>query len=447
MAHSAAGPGGWHRRVWVLAFPIILSNISVPLLGAVDTAVVGHLPKAYYLGAVAIGAMIFNFLYWGVGFLRMATTGLVAQAHGADDADEVRSAVGRALLIGAVIAAVLVAAQAPIAWATFAIVEASPEVEALARSYFHIRIFGAPAALANYVFLGLFIGLQNARAALIVLLWMNGLNVVLDLVFVVGLGWGVEGVALATAISEYAALALALGLARGMFARLGGRFRRTDILSGAKLRTAMILNIDIFIRTMGVVFAFTYFTTESARMGDVILAANAVLLNFQMFMAHGLDGFAHAAQALGGRAVGAGDRASFRQAVRVSSLWAIVAAIVITVAYAAFGTAIIALLTGLADVRDAATALLPWVVIAPLVSVCAFQLDGVFLGATRGKTMRNTMIISVAVYVAACALLIPSWGNTGLWLALTLFLGVRGVTLAARYPALERSIGAGQSAP
>ena len=446
MALSTAGSEVWHRRVWALAFPIILSNVSVPLLGAVDTAVVGHLPEAYYLGAVAIGAMIFNFLYWGVGFLRMATTGLVAQAHGADDADEVRSAVGRALLIGAVIGAVLVAAQAPVAWAAFTIVEASPEVERLARSYFHIRIFAAPAALANYVFLGLFIGLQNARAALIVQLWMNGLNVVLDLLFVVGLGWGVEGVAFATAISEYAALALALGLARGMFARLGGRFRRADILSGAKMRTAMILNIDIFIRTMGVVFAFAYFTAEGARMGDVILAANAVLLNFQMFMAHGLDGFAHAAQALGGRAVGAGDRESFRHAVRVSSLWAIVAAIAITAVYAVLGTAIIALLTDLAEVREAATALLPWVIIAPLVSVWAFQLDGIFLGATRGRTMRNTMIISVVVYVAACALLVPSWGNTGLWLALTLFLGVRGITLGARYPALERSVGAGQTA-
>jgi MATE family multidrug resistance protein len=200
MAGSAGGSGVWHRRVWRLAFPIILSNISVPLLGAVDTAVVGHLPEVYYLGAVAIGAMIFNFIYWGFGFLRMATTGLAAQAYGADDADEVRSAVGRALLIGFAAAALLVAGQWPVAWAAFAVVEASPEVEDLARSYFHIRIFAAPAALANYVFLGLFVGLQNARAALIVQLWMNGLNVVLDLVFVIGLGWGVEGVALATAI-------------------------------------------------------------------------------------------------------------------------------------------------------------------------------------------------------------------------------------------------------
>lgn len=446
MAGSAARSGVWHRRVWALAFPIILSNISVPLLGAVDTAVVGHLSDAYFLGAVAIGAMLFNFLYWGVGFLRMATTGLVAQAQGADDADEVRSVVGRALLIGAVIAAVFLAAQAPVAWAAFAIVDASPEVEELARSYFQIRIFAAPATLANYVFLGLFVGLQNARAALIVQLWMNGLNVVLDLVFVIGLGWGVEGVALATAISEYAALALAFGLARGMLTRLGGRFRRSDILSVVELRAVMILNIDIFIRSMGVVFAFAYFTVESAKMGDTILAANAVLLNFQMFMAHGLDGFAHAAQALGGRAVGAGDRVSFRHAIRVSTLWAIVAAIGFTAAYAALGTAIIALLTGLAEVREAASALLPWVVVAPLVSVWAFQLDGIFLGATRGRTMRNAMIISVVIYVVACALLIPPWGNTGLWLALTLFLGVRGVTLGVRYPALERSIGAGQTA-
>ncbi len=445
MAGSAGGSGVWHRRVWRLAFPIILSNISVPLLGAVDTAVVGHLPEVYYLGAVAIGAMIFNFIYWGFGFLRMATTGLAAQAYGADDADEVRSAVGRALLIGFAVAALLVAAQWPVAWAAFQIVEASPEVEGLARSYFHIRIFAAPAALANYVFLGLFVGLQNARAALIVQLWMNGLNVVLDLVFVIGIGWGVEGVALATAISEYAALALAIHLARRQLAALGGRFRLGDIVSGAKLRTTMMLNLDIFIRTMGVDFAFAYFTAQGAKMGDVVLAANAVLLNFQMFMAHGLDGFAHAVQALAGRAVGAGDRASFRAAVRVSSLWAIIAAVGFTVVYAVLGTTIIGLLTSLADVRQVAAALLPWAIVAPLVSVWAFQLDGIFLGATRGRTMRNTMLVSVAAYVAACAALIPAWGNTGLWLALTLFLGVRGVTLGARYPALERSIGAGQA--
>ena len=447
MADSAGGSGVWHRRVWALAFPIILSNVSVPLLGAVDTAVVGHLPDAYYLGAVAVGAMIFNFLYWGVGFLRTATTGLVAQAHGATDADEVRSVVGRALLIGGLIAVVLVIAQAPIAWAAFSIVEASQEVEEFARSYFHIRIFAAPATLANYVFLGLFVGLQNARAALIVQLWMNGLNVVLDLVFVIGFGWGVEGVALATAISEYSALALAIYLARGMLSRLGGRFRRADILSVAELRTTMILNFDIFIRNMGVVFALAYFTAESAKMGDTVLAANAVLLNFQLFMAHGLDGFAHAAQALGGRAIGANDKTSFRHAVRVSSLWAIVAAIGFTAAYAALGTVIIALLTGLTAVQEAAIALLPWVIIGPMVSVWAFQLDGIFLGATRGRTMRNAMIISVAIYVVACALLIPQWGNTGLWLALTLFFGIRGVTLGACYPALERSVGANQRRP
>ena len=377
----------------------------------------------------------------------MATTGLVAQAHGATDADEVRSVVGRALLIGGLIAVVLVIAQAPIAWAAFFFVEASQEVEEFARSYFHIRIFAAPATLANYVFLGLFVGLQNARAALIVQLWMNGLNAVLDLVFVIGFGWGVEGVALATAISEYAALALAICLARGMLSRLGGRFRRADILSVAELRTTMILNFDIFIRNMGVVFALAYFTAESAKMGDTILAANAVLLNFQLFMAHGLDGFAHAAQALGGRAIGAGDKASFRHAVRVSSLWAIVAAIWFTAAYAVLGTVIISLLPGLTAVRDSATGLLPWVIIGPMISVWAFQLDGIFLGATRGRTMRNAMIISVAIYVVACALLIPQWGNTGLWLALTLFFGIRGVTLGACYPALERSVGANQRRP
>ena len=432
---------GWHRRVWRLAFPIILSNISVPLLGAVDTAVVGHLSAPYYLGAVAVGAMIFNFIYWGFGFLRMGTTGLTAQAQGANQPDEVRDTLARAMLIAVALAALLLVSQSGMALAAFAIVEASAEVERFGRVYFDIRILGAPAALVNYVFLGWFLGMQNARAALILQLWMNGLNIALDILFVMGFGWDVAGVALATVIAEYAAALLAFWLCARMLKDLGGRFSKDRILARRALYRMLSLNMDIFIRTVGLVFAFASFTAQGARMGDVMLAANAVLLNFVMFTAHGLDGFAHAIQALAGGAIGARDRSAFHGAVRVSTLWASIVAVGLTTVFGLFGLDIVNLLTGITEVRLTAMEFLPWVVIFPLVSVWAFQLDGIFVAATRGAAMRNAMLLSVAVYVAACWWLLPLWQNHGLWLGFTLFMAARGVTLAVRYPTLVRSVG------
>ncbi len=435
-----AGSAEHHRAVWRLSVPIILSNLSVPLLGAVDTAVVGHLPEPHHLGAVALGSMVFNFIYWGFGFLRMGTGGLTAQAHGAGDADEVRAAVARGLAIAGAIALVTVAAQGPIVFIVFEAVEASADVESSARIYVLTRIWGAPAALSIYVILGWFLGLQNTRATLYVQLWMNGLNIVLDVVFVVGFGWGVFGVALATVIAEFAGLGLALWLMRGALREIAGRLDWGRVRSRRRMRMTLGLNADIFVRTVCLVFAFAWFTAQGARMGDVLLAANAVLMNFQIFMAHGLDGFAHAAQAMVGRAVGAADRAELRAAIRVSSFWAAVTACGLVLVYAAAGAGIVALLTGIEDVRDAAGEFLPWAVAMPALSVAAFQLDGIFLGATLGRQMRNMMVVSVAAYLALCAALIPLWGNHGLWLAFAAFMALRGVTLGVAYPAVGRSI-------
>ncbi len=435
-----AGAAEHHRAVWRLSVPIILSNLSVPLLGAVDTAVVGHLPEPHHLGAVALGSMIFNFLYWGFGFLRMGTAGLTAQAHGAGNADEVLASVARALMVAGIIAFAAIAAQGLIAAVVFRLVEASADVEASARIYLLTRIWGAPAALSIFVLLGWFLGLQNTRATLYVQLWMNGLNIVLDVVFVVGFGWGVFGVALATVIAEFAGLALALWLMRDALRGVAGRLDWDRVMSRRRIRMTLGLNADIFVRTVCLVFAFAYFTARGARMGDVLLAANAVLMNFQIFMAHWLDGFANAAQALVGRAVGAADRDQLKAAVRVSSFWAAVSAAACVAVYAAAGELIIALLTGIEDVRDAAAEYLLWAVAMPALSVAAFQLDGIFLGATLGRQMRNAMIVSVAVYLLLCALLIPVWGNHGLWLALAAFMAVRGLTLGAVYPAVARSV-------
>ena len=435
-----AGSAEHHRAVWRLSVPIMLSNLSVPLLGAVDTAVVGHLPEPHHLGAVALGSMVFNFIYWGFGFLRMGTAGLTAQAHGAGHSDEVRAAIARGLMIAGAIALVTVAAQGLIVFAVFDLVEASADVEASARVYVLTRIWGAPAALSIYVILGWFLGLQNTRATLYVQLWMNGLNIVLDLAFVVGLGWGVFGVALATVIAEFAGLALALWLMRDALRRIAGRLDWDRVWSRGRIRLTLGLNVDIFVRTVCLVFGFAYFTAEGARLGDVLLAANAVLMNFQLLMAHALDGFANAAQAMVGRAVGAADRAELRAAIRVSSFWAAVTAALFVLVYAVAGAGIVALLTGIEEVRIAAGEYLPWAAAMPALSVAAFQFDGIFLGATLGRQLRNMMIVSVAVYLVLCAVLIPLWGNHGLWFALAAFMALRGLTLAAVYPAVGRAI-------
>jgi MATE family multidrug resistance protein len=430
-----------HLRVWRLAGPIIVSNISVPLLGAVDTAVMGHLPEPKHLGGVAVGAMIFSFLFWGFGFLRMGTGGLTAQAFGARDADEVRACLARAAVVGLPAAAALIVLQGPISLAAFALVEASDEVRDLARTYFEVRIWGAPATLLNFALLGWFIGVQNSRAALLHQLCLNGVNIALDLLFVVGFGWGVAGVAAATALADVAALAFGLMLAAPVLRKLGGGFVRDRIFDRGAIARTVSLNLDIFVRTICLISAFAYFTARGAAFGDVILAANAVLMNFQLLMAHALDGFAHAAEAIGGSAIGARSRRAFDEAVGTAGVWALGTAGAFSLVYLVAGPEIIDLLTGIETVRAAARDHLAWSVAMPLVGVFPYLLDGIFLGATRGREMRNAMVASLAAYGVACWVLVPVWGNHGLWAAMLIFMGARGVTLGVRYPALARSVG------
>ncbi len=436
----SAAASGAHRRLLGLAAPIILSNLSVPLLGAVDTAVMGHLPQPQYLGATAVGATIFGFIYWGFGFLRMGTTGFVAQALGAGDGDELRAAAARAQLIALAVAFVLIAAQGAIGWAAFRLIEASAEVEPLARSYFAVRIWDAPAALLNYVFLGWLLGMQRARSALALQLWMNGINIALDLLFVPVLHWGVPGVAAATVISEYAAVGMGLMLCHRAIAGVPGRLDRARVLSAERLKGTLAVNRDIFFRTICLMFAFALFTAEGARIGDVTLAANAVLMTFQTFMAYALDGFAQAAEALVGGAVGARDGKGFREALRVSTVWAAFTALAFVCVYALAGTLLIRVMTGIAEVRARALDFLPWAAISPALSIWSFQLDGVFIGATRGRDLRNAMAISLAIYVACILALVRPLGNSGLWLAFLIFMAARAVTLGMRLPRLVREI-------
>lgn len=435
-----APAGGWHRRVWTLAGPIMLANLTTPLLGAVDTAVVGQLPDAAYIGGVAIGAIVFSFLFWGFGFLRMGTTGFTAQAYGAGDRDELRATLLRPLVLALGLGALLIALQAPIGMLAFELLEASPEVEALAASYYEIRIWSAPATLINYTVLGWLLGTQRVRTALGLQIALNGVNIVLDLAFVIGLGWGVEGVALASVIAETGAAALGIAVVGRILARSGGRWDWARLHRRDRVVALFRVNLDIFLRTLALVFAFGYFTALSAKMGDVTLAANAILLHLQTIMAYGLDGFAHAAEILTGGALGARSRPAFQGAVRAATIWGFGTAVLVALAYAALGPALIGLFTVLPEVRTTAEAFLPWMILSPLVSVWSFLLDGIFIGTTRTAAMRNAMAVSLLAYLGACWLLVPAFGNHGLWLAFTLFMAVRAITLAAVYPRLLRDI-------
>lgn len=429
------------RRIWRMAWPIVVSNVSVPLLGAVDTAVVGHLNQAYYIGAVAIGAMMFNFIFHGFNCLRMGTTGPTAQALGTGEYGEVRAFLGRALILAAGIGGAIVILQLPLAAFAFWAVEASAEVEGFAREYFLIRVWAMPAALAGFAIIGWFYGLHDSRGPLIIQIFTNSVNIVLDFLFVFGFGWGVAGVAIATVIAEYGGLALGVVLVWRRLGTLPAGGAPARVLDSARFRRMIAVNRDIFIRTMCVVSGFAVFMAQSAKLGDLALAVNQVLYNFLHFTTFALDAYAHAAEALVGEAVGRRDRERFRAAVRAAFRWAAVTATVMVAFYAVAGNGIVALLTSIPEVRAASADYMIWAVISPAVCVWAFTYDGVYLGATRTRILRDTMILSFIAYMAGLFLLMPVIGNHSLWLGLMIFLSCRAVFQAFAYPALVRSIG------
>ena len=432
------GEWAWHRRVWRLAWPMVVSNLSVPLLGAVDTAVIGHLPEPHFLGAVAVGALIFNTLYFGCNFLRMGTTGLTAQAFGARDFDEARATLVRALLISLVLALAFLALQGPVGWLAFYLVEPSEAVAVEGMRYYFIRVWGAPAALANFALVGWFIGMQNTRAALVLMLTVNGINIVLDLVLVLGFGLAVAGAAWATVAADYSGLILGLAVANRLASRHGGHWRAGLVLDVAAMRRFLGINRDIFLRTLFVITAFALFTTLSVRQGDVVLAANAVLLNFVIFFNFAFDGFAFAVEALTGRALGARRREDLAHAIRACLVWSLLLALLSVAVYGLAGAPIIRVLTDIEDVRAVAYDFLPWLIALPLVAVWGIFFDGVFTGTTRTADMRNTMLIAFVVYTPCAWLLREPMGNHGLWLAMTLLYAVRGLGLGVIYGRIMR---------
>ncbi len=433
-----------YRYLLQKAWPIILANASVPLLGLVDTAVIGNVGSITDLGAIAFGALIFSFVYWSFGFLRMGTTGFAAQASGAGDQQEVRAVLGRALLIALCLGVVLILIQWPIGLAAFSLLDGSAPVEAVAQQYFDIRIWGAPATLATFALMGLLIGLGKSRTLLIVQLFLNGLNILLDVWFAGILGWGASGIALGTVIAEWTTVLLAGWL---VYRTLNERKLLTEVFwpkakimdLSALLKTASA-NLDIMLRTLILVFSFAFFINQSAKFGDTVLASNHILLQLIAFSAFFLDGYAFVVEALVGGAIGAKRRDVFDLAVRRSTVLALITAILLALIIALVGDIAVMLMTDISSVRLAANQLLPFAALYVLFSFAAFQLDGIFIGASFTRQMRDAAALSIAVYFIAWWALSDQHGIQGLWGAMIIYVVARAVALLLFYPSLRRSV-------
>lgn len=421
------------RSVWRIALPMIVSNVSVPLLGMVDTGVTGHLENAAYLGAVAVGSALFGFMFVAFNFLRMGTTGIAAQRYGADDYDGLRNALGQAVIVALIVAAVLIGLQLPIGTVGLRLLGPDPVVLALANEYFFIRIWSAPATLVNYVLIGWFLGLQNARIPLVMVIVTNTVNILLDLLFVLVFDMKVAGVATASVLAETSGLLVGLAFVGRALRAHPGQWALPALTSVREYGAFFSVNANLFVRTIALVSTFTFVTAQGARLGGVVLAANAVLMNLQTLISFVLDALAHAAEALVGKAVGQRSKTAIEHSVRVTLRWSAMLATVFCLCFALGGPALVRLLTDLADIRAAAYEYLPWVIVSPVISVWAYLYDGVFVGATRAREMRDMML------AAALVVFLPAWywlqpfGNHGLWLAFTLFMAARGAGMHWAY--------------
>ncbi|WP_439886416.1 MATE family efflux transporter [Pseudomonas sp. MBLB4123] len=426
-----------HRRVWALAAPMILSNLSVPLVALVDSAVVGHLPHAHQLAAVAVGASLYTLLVWSVGFLRMGSTGFAAQAAGREDGGALRQVLLQGLLLGGGLALLLSLLALPLGSLALGLMQPSAQLDELARGYLQIRLLGLPAALASYALIGWLLGTQNARGPLAILLTANLLNVALDLLFVLGLGWGVAGAAWASVLAEWSGALLGLYLARRALHRYAGRIDWPALRRWASWRPLLAVNRDIFIRSLALQSVFFLVTVQGTRLGDATVAANALLLNGLLLTAHALDGLAHAVEALCGHALGAGDRQALRRNLLVAGVWSLLASLGFALFFLLAGHWFIALQTDIAPVRATALAYLPYLALLPLLTVWSYLLDGLFIGATRAREMRDAMLLALLPGLALGWALQPL-GNHGLWLAFLAFMLLRSLSLGGYAYRLSR---------
>lgn len=425
-----------NREILRLAIPNILSNLSVPLLGLVDTALMGHLPEAgLYLGAVGIATAIFNVLYWSFAFLRMGTTGLTAQSFGADNKGEALLVLGRGLSVAMVGGILLIALQIPIELGGMYIMEGSAAAKDIARDYFYIRIFAAPATLGMYVWMGWFLGMQNAVVPLVLSIAINVVNIVANFFFVYQLEMEAEGIAWGTVLAQYSGFLLG-----GLFFLLRYRdilplFQRRKLLAAQELKRFLLVNRDIFIRTACLVFVFTFFTSRSGSFGDEVLAANMLLIQLLHLMSYITDGFALAAESLVGKYLGENTAGKMAGLVRRILAWGLGFGAVFSLVYWIFGPGILGLLSDDQEIVDLAMEYLPWMILMPIWGTFAFMWDGIFIGATASVAMRNTMILAtIACFVPAWLLSQNPLENHGLWLAMTAFMLARGIFLAVSAP-------------
>ncbi|ENC6435697.1 MATE family efflux transporter DinF [Aeromonas veronii] len=431
-----------HRAVFALALPMVFSNITTPLLGLVDTWVIGHLGQAWFLGGVSVGATLINLIFWLLGFLRMSTTGLTAQAHGAADdraqLDTLLRALGLAIALGLALLLLLF----PLLPRLIVLSGGSPEVQLYAGQYVAVRIWSAPAALCNLVIMGWLLGMQDARSPMVMLILTNLVNMALDALFVLGLGWQVRGVAAASVMADYCALAVGIWLVRRQLRQLAptvwqdGWQRWRQLAPMVRL---LGLNRDIFLRSLCLQLCFAFMTLQGARLGDVAVAANAVLLNFLMLISYGLDGFAYAVEAMVGRAIGQQDRQKLREAIVLNLGWAALIASGFTLVFALFGAHLIGYITDIPAVVAEAHRQLPWLIAMPLLAVWCFLLDGVFIGATRAREMRNSMLLAAFGGFFPIWWLCQLWGVAALWAAMAALMVGRGLSLGVTCWRLERS--------
>ena len=435
--HAPAAPSKvTTARVFAIAGPAMVANLTTPLIGIVSTTAVGRLGDAALLGGVAMASVIFDCMFWLFAFLRMSTVAFTAQSIGAGEADELRALLARALVVAGLIGAALILLQLPLAAILLTAMGGSASATAAAKTYFAIRIWSAPLALGNYVVLGWLIGQARAALALSVQVAINLVNMGVTVLLVLVLGAGIAGAAIAAVTAEAAGLLFGLLIARRL---LRGRLTvsRATLFDRAKLMRMLAVNRDIMIRTAALIAAFLFFTAQGARSGDVTLAANAVLNNFLLVSAFFLDGLANAAEQLCGQAFGARDKTAFSGATRLVVLWGLAFALAVAVVFALFGPHLIDIMTASVDVRSMARNFLVFVVVSPLLAVFAFAFDGVYIGATWARDMRNLMVASLGIFLAAW-LALRSFGNAGLWAALLVHYAARGGLEAARYPSLLR---------
>ena len=435
-------PESDHRKIWSIAGPAILANSSAPMVGLVDTWAIGHLPSPVHLAAVGLGSVIFSYIFWAFGFLRMGTTGLVAQARGAGDTRRLTAEVLRSIAMAVFFGLILLLFQESILALSLKAMAPPQSVGVITSEYFSIRIWAAPASLVIFACSGVLFGLGKTRSILVLQLVLNFINGVLNLVFVVGMDMGVPGVALGTLIAQAITAVLSLWVVANIIGlsdlSAGIRSARTWMLS--KFRKVLVINGFIFVRTIFLMTALAIIMRMAGQLGEVNMAASHVVNQYMLLMALGLDGFAHAAEALAGKAWGKGVRVEFRHWVLLTLRWGGIASLAYALFFWVAGMGITSLLTDIDEVRQTVAGLMPIVIALPLISVWCFQFDGIFVGATAASAMMVTMGLAFALYLLLITPMTNAWGLTGLWGAVLIFMGTRGLLQALWYPRLEAKL-------